>query len=104
MFGHHHPLSQPAPAGKIIFGLTLPQLVVVLIGARLSYDFSKIVPALPFNNFIFAHIHHMIPFFIAIFLLVARNTKTGLPVALYFYYWLCFKIRKKTFIWKRKEV
>lgn len=104
MFGHHHPLSQKAPAGKITLGLTLPQLIVLLIGARLSYDLSKIVPALPFDNFIFAHIHHMIPFFISAFLLVARNAKTGLPIALYFYYWLRFKIRKKTFVWKRKEV
>jgi len=101
MFGHHHPLSQKAPAGKITFGLTLPQLVVLLIGARLSYDLSGLVPALPLKNFVFAHIHHMIPLFIAVFLLVARNAKTGLPIAVYSYYWLRFKLRRKDYTWKR---
>ena len=101
MYGHQHPLSQKIPSGKIILGLTFPQLIVLLIGARLSYDLSRVVPALPLQNFVFAHIHHMIPFFAAFFFLIAKNGKTGLPIATYFFYWLRFKFRKRVYIWKR---
>lgn len=102
MYGQMHPLSQKPVSGKIIAGLTLPQLVIVLLGAKFSYDFAQIIPAIPVKNFILAHIHHMLPLYLAVFILVARQSKTGLPIAVYFYYWLLFKLRRKVFVWGRE--
>ncbi|MCF8010917.1 MAG: hypothetical protein K9L17_08400 [Clostridiales bacterium] len=102
MYGEMHPLSQRSPSGKIIAGLTLPQVVVMLLGAKLSYNLSQMIPALPFDNFIFSHVHHMVPLFMAAFFLVARHSKTGLPLVVYFFYKILFKMRNKKFVWGRK--
>ncbi len=102
MFGHLHPLSQKSASGKIIAGLNFFQLIVVLAGAKMSYDFSGIVPALPFKNFIIAHIHHMVPLILSAIGVLVRESKTGLPIAVYLYSWLFFVLRRKTFIWRRR--
>ncbi|MCL6557794.1 MAG: hypothetical protein K6U74_03140 [Firmicutes bacterium] len=101
MFGQQHSLSQKPAQGKIIAGLSFPQLAVVLFGAKLSYEFSEIVPALPVKNIVFAHVHHLIPLFLAFFAVFARDARTGLPVAAYFYNWLLFKARRKIYVWRR---
>jgi len=101
MFGQMHSLTQKTSPGKILWGLSLPQVIIILLGARLSYSLSEIIPALPVNNFIIAHIHHLIPLFFCVFVLFVRQSKTNLSIGIYFYYWLLFKFRKKTFVWKR---
>ncbi|MCL6478323.1 MAG: hypothetical protein K6T65_07880 [Peptococcaceae bacterium] len=101
MFGQQHPLSQKPASGKIIAGLNFLQLVVVLLGAKVSYELSKIIPAIPVKNFAFAHIHHMIPLLLTFVAVFTKESKSGLPIASYIYYWVLFKLRKKTFIWRR---
>ncbi|OPX90835.1 MAG: hypothetical protein A4E53_00815 [Pelotomaculum sp. PtaB.Bin104] len=101
MFGHQHPLSQKPASGKIIAGLNFFQLVVVLLGAKVSYELSKIIPAIPVKNFALAHIHHLIPLLLAFIAVFTKESKTGLPIAVYIYYLALFKSRKKTFVWRR---
>ncbi len=86
-----------------MFGLTLTQLAALLVGAKLSYDLSKIIPAIPVKTFAVAHIHHMIPLYIAGIAAMAKQSKTGLPVASYFYYWLKFMLRRKVYVWRRGQ-
>lgn len=80
----------------------MTQLAALLVGAKFSYDLSKKIPAIPVKTFAIAHIHHMIPLYITGIAAMARQSKTGLPVASYFYYWLKFKFRKKVYVWGRR--
>lgn len=101
MFGYQHPLSEKPTPGKIIAGLNFYQLAVVLLGAKLSWQMSTIIPAFPVKNFAIAHIHHLIPFFLTVIAVFTKQSKTGLPIAVYFYYWVLFKMRRRTYVWRR---
>lgn len=102
MYGHQHPLMERPGNSKVVWGLTFPQLIAILIGGKLSFDFSKIVPALPVKNVVIAHMHHLLPLAIALILLYAREQKTGLLLYQYVCNWIKFKLKKnRTFDWKR---
>jgi hypothetical protein len=101
VFGYDHPLSKKPKPGKIIFGLSFYQLIVVLLGAKLSWQMSTVIPAIPVKNFTIAHIHHLIPFGLTVMAVFTKQSKTGLPIAVYFYYWVLFKMRKRTYVWRR---
>ena len=101
MFGEHHPLSPIQGAPKILWGLTMTQVIAVAVGAKLSCEFSKIVPALPFKNFVFAHVHHLIPLALTYLLVSARESKTNMYLWRYAYNWLSLKFRNRIFVWKR---
>jgi hypothetical protein len=102
MYGQQHPLMEKPGYSKVVWGLTFPQLIAILIGGKLSYEFSRIVPALPVKNAVIAHIHHLIPLAITLALLYAREQKTGLLLYQYIYHWLRFKLKQnRVFTWKR---
>lgn len=101
MYGHQHSLVQKPSPSKIAFGLTLPKLISLLIGAKLSYDFSQAVPALPVKNFIIAHIHHFIPLVLCASFAFVNHSKTGLPLPLYLWNLAKFKLRRRVFLWRK---
>ncbi|MCL6561178.1 MAG: hypothetical protein K6U74_20800, partial [Firmicutes bacterium] len=88
-------------APKILYGLTLTQVIALAVGAKLSYEFSQVVPALPFKNFVFAHVHHLVPLALMYLLVSARESKTNLYLWQYVYQWLNLRFRNKIFVWKR---
>lgn len=100
MFGEHHPLAPKEGAAKVAWGLSLTQLLVLGFGAGLSYRLARIVPPLPFENFVFAHIHHALPLGIAALLLFARERKTGLNLAVYLSRLAAYKARRKIYTWR----
>mgnify|MGYP000518946045 CR=1 FL=1 len=101
MYGQHHPLAQRTGPTKIAWGLSLPQILTLLAGGCLSYRLSQIVPALPFKNIVFAHLHHLIPLGLAALFIFARHGRTGLNFAVYLYYMTAYRLRRKTFVWRR---
>lgn len=102
MYGQQHPLMGKPAVSKVVWGLTFPQLIAIMIGGKLSYEFSKIVPALPVKNVIIAHVHHLIPLAFTLILLYAREQKTGLLLYQYIYHWIKFKLKQnRTYLWKR---
>lgn len=101
MFGEHHPLTPKAGPAKVAWGLSLTHLLVLGIGAGLSYRLARIVPPLPFKNFVLAHVHHFVPLGAAALLLFAREGKTGLNLAVYLAYLVAYKVRRKVYIWRR---
>jgi hypothetical protein len=102
MYGEQHPLMEKPGFSKIVWGLTFPQLIAILIGGKLSFELSKIIPAIPVNNIVLSHIHHLIPLAITLILLYAREQKTGLLLYKYMYHRIKFKLKQnRTFVWKR---
>lgn len=101
MFGEHHPLTRKTGPAKIAWGLSLPQLLALLAGGYLSYRLSQITPALPVRNFVFAHAHHLVPLGLAALLTFARHGGTGMNFAVYLFYLVAYRFRRKTFIWRR---
>lgn len=102
MYGQHHPLTKKPAPPKVVWGLNFPQIVAILIGGKLSYDFAKLVPPLPVKNPIFAHVHHLLPLGALLALLYVREEKTGLLLYQYVYHLVKFKLKRdKTFVWKR---
>ena len=91
MYGQQHPLMEKPGYSKVVWGLTFPQLIAILIGGKLSYEFSRIVPALPVKNVVIAHIHHLIPLAITLALLYAREQKTAYCCINIYTHWLRFK-------------
>lgn len=101
MFGEYHPLTQRPSLGKIVWGMTLPQIVVILIGGKLSYTLALAIPPLPISNPVLARIFCLIPLALVAGLLFIREQKTGMLLYKYLYYLIKFKIKKdKIFIWK----
>lgn len=101
MYGEQHPLVQKTGPTRIVWGLSLVQLLALGAGGILSYRLAQVIPPLPFKNFVVAHVHHLIPLGLAAFLCFAREAKTGLNLAAYLLYLLAFKLRPRTFIWRR---
>ena len=101
MFSEHHPLSSLGEQTKIVWNLTLVQLIAISVGGKLSYEFAQVVPPLPIKNFIFAHIHHLIPLLITYLLVSAKEVKTGLPLWKYVYNWFVQKFTKDIYVWKK---
>jgi uncharacterized protein (DUF983 family) len=86
---------------KIIWGLTLPQIVALLIGGKLSYQMAITVPPLPISNPVFARVFDFIPLILVLALLYIREQRTGLLLYQYLYYLVRFKTKKeKVFIWR----
>ncbi|HBT19959.1 MAG TPA: hypothetical protein DEA47_01090 [Peptococcaceae bacterium] len=102
MYGQQHPLTKKAGSPKLVWNFTFSQMVAILIGAKLSWEFSKIVPALPLKNPVFAHIHHLIPLGAALILLYGREQKTGLLLYRYIYFWIKYRLKSpKVIVWKK---
>lgn len=101
MYGEHHPLTPPASPAKVAWGLNVTQLLVLGIGAGLSYRLAHVIPPLPVKNFFFAHVHHFIPLGVTALLLFAREGKTGMNLAAYLASLAAYKFRRKTFVWRR---
>jgi hypothetical protein len=102
MYGQQHPIMERSGASKVVWGLTFYQLAALLLGGKLSFEFSKVVPALPVNNVVIAHIHHLLPLAAVLILFYAREQKTGLLLYQYAYHWICFKLKQnRVFTWKR---
>jgi len=102
MYGQQHPLMVKPAVSKVVWGLTFHTLIAYLLDGKLSYEFSKIVPALPVKNFIIAHVPHLIPLAFTLILLYAREQKTGLLLYQYIYHWIKFKLKQnRTYLWKR---
>jgi len=101
MFGYQHNLAPKPVETRIALGLTWQKLLALLVGGKLTYEFAKIVPPLPFENFVIAHIHHLIPLVLVMAFALITDRKTGLSLPQYLWYWINFKTRKKVFIWRR---
>ncbi len=102
MYGQQHPLMEKPGYSKVVWGLTFPQLIAILIGGKLSYEFAKVVPAIPINNVVIAHVHHLIPLALTLILLYTREQKTGLLLYQYIFCWIKFKLKQnRIFVWKR---
>lgn len=101
MLGQHHPLSRRTGPAKIAWGLSLPQLLALLTGGWLSFRLSQIVPALPLDSFALAHLHHLAPLALAALLVFARHGGTGLNYAVYLAHIVAYRLRRKTFEWRR---
>lgn len=102
MFGHHHPLTRNTGPTRIAWGLSLSQILALLTGGYLSFRLSQVVPALPFDSFVFAHLHHLFPLGAIALLTFARHGKTGLNYAVYLYYAATYRLRRKKYVWKRQ--
>lgn len=102
MFGHHHSLTRQTGPAKIAWGLSLPQILSLLTGAYLSYRLSQMVPALPFNNFVLSHLHHMIPLGIIALITFARHSRTGLNFAVYLVLAAAYRFRRKDYPWTKE--
>jgi uncharacterized protein (DUF983 family) len=101
MYGNYHPLTQRPGLSKIIWGLTLPQIVALLIGGKLSYQMAITVPPLPISNPVFARVFDFVPLILILALLYIREQRTGLLLYQYLYYLVRFKTKKeKVFIWR----
>ncbi len=101
MFGHHHPLTRSTGPTKIAWGLSLSQILALLTGGYLSFRLSQVVPALPFGNFVLAHLHHLLPLGVITLLAFGRHGKTGLNYAVYLYYVAAYRLRRKKYTWRR---
>ncbi|RJX17213.1 MAG: hypothetical protein C4575_13655 [Desulforudis sp.] len=101
MFGHHHPLTRKTGPAKIAWGLSLPQILALLAGGYLSFRLAQVTPALPFDNFVFAHLHHLLPLGAVALVAFARHGKTGLNYAVYLCYAAAYRLRRRGYVWRR---
>lgn len=101
IFGQQHPLADRHGSTKVLWSFSIKQVGVLLFGAWLSHQFSQIVPKLPFDHIIFAHMHHLLPLGIIALLLFTKEPKTKLNMTVYLYHRFKFKLRKKEFRWQK---
>lgn len=101
MFGQHHPLTQKTGPAKVAWGLSLPQVLALLTGGYLSFRLSQIIPALPLDSLVFAHLHHLTPLGLIALLAFARHGRTGLNYAVYIAYIVAYRLRRKEYPWRR---
>ncbi len=101
MFGEHHPLSKPTGPPRVWKSFSLFDLSAIFLGAGLSWKLAELVPAIPVKNLVLAHLHHLTPLFLIALAFFVRHEPTGLKMGQYAMYWLAFKSRNKTFVWRR---
>lgn len=102
MYGEKHPLIQKIKSDRFIFGMTFIQLLAVLIGGKVSYELSAVVPILPFDNFILKHIHQGIPLYIAVAMIFLEDNVTGRVLLSSMVDKLSVRIRKRLFLYSRE--
>lgn len=103
MYGYYHPLKQKPQPSKLVWGLTSVQVFALVIGGKLSFMLGDMLPALPFNNFILSHIHHLVPLLVCMALVFMKELKTGLSLPKYFYSFAKYRIyRRKMYVWRKE--
>lgn len=102
MYGEKHPLIQKIKPDSFIFGMTFIQLLAVLVGGKLSYELSTVVPILPVDNFLLKHIHQGIPLYIAAALIFLDDNVTGRVLLSSMVDKLSVRIRKRLFLYSRE--
>lgn len=103
MYSEKHPFTSKTSPEKFIFGLNLYQLIAVLVGGKLSYELSGIIPSLPIDNIFLKHIHQGIPLYIVIILVFLQDNAVGRLLAFSLYDKIRARLRKRVFIYQREE-
>ena len=102
MYGYYHPLRQKPEPSKLVWGLTTVQVIALVVGGKLSFMLGDYIPALPFNNFLLSHLHHLMPLAVCMGLVFIREKKTGLTLPKYLYNMAKYRLyRRKTYVWRK---
>ncbi len=104
MYGEKHSIVGKQYPEQFIFGLNLYQLLAILAGGKLSYEISKIIPALPFDNILLKHFHHAIPLFMIVLLAFLRDNIVGRYMVFSLIDKFKARIRRRVFMYQREDV
>ena len=102
MYGYRHPLAfQGSQGEKLVGNFTAKQSLWLVAGGFLSFKLTQMVPSLPFDSFVFKHIHHLLPLILCSIFGFVKEGKTGLPLFTYLILWIKFQRRIRTLRYKR---
>ncbi|NTW05214.1 MAG: hypothetical protein HGA27_03735 [Peptococcaceae bacterium] len=104
MYGEKHSFVGKHCPEKFIFGLNLYQLLAILAAGKVSYEFSKFTPMLPFDNILLRHLHHAIPLYLAVLLAFLHDNIVGRYMFFSLVDKFRAKIRRRVFVYQREDV
>ncbi len=103
VYGEKHPFSIETGPEKFIWGLSLFQLIAILVGGKLSYELSQVVPNLPIENIFFKHIHQGLPLIMVLILVCFQDNVVGRTLLFSLFDKIRARFRRRCFLYKREE-
>lgn len=100
-YGNYHPLPPKPPKEKYLYGLSLTEAGILLLGFLASEKMLSVIPKLPLKNFLLSRIHLLIPLGIAAFFAFGRHPVTDIPIGQEIINLIEFRIRNRILEYKR---
>lgn len=105
MYKDYHEVPFNSKIKEAIVGpFSWSQLLWLAPACYLSYQIAMNVPKLPIDYALFNRIHYFLPIIIALIFVMFKHPKTNLTLSQYLIVQLKFKMRQRSFYYRRKRM